>query len=127
VTTPQDIALLDARKGLAMFRKVSIPVLGVIENMSTHICAKCGHEEAIFGAGGADRMATDFDVQVLGKLPLDMRIREQADSGRPTVIADPESDVADTYRNAARRMAALLAIQGKDYSSKFPKIVVEQS
>ncbi len=127
VTTPQDIALLDARKGLAMFRKVSIPVLGVIENMSTHICSNCGHEEAIFGAGGADRMAADFDVQVLGKLPLDIRIREQADSGRPTVIADPESDVADAYRNAARRMAALLAIQGKDYSSKFPKIVVEQS
>ncbi len=127
VTTPQDIALLDARKGLAMFRKVSIPVLGVIENMSTHICPKCGHEEAIFGVGGGDRMATDFDVQLLGKLPLDMRIREQADSGRPTVIADPDSDVADAYRDAARRMAALLAMQGKDYSSKFPKIVVEES
>ncbi len=127
VTTPQDIALLDARKGLAMFRKVSIPVLGVIENMSTHVCSQCGHEEAIFGDGGGDRIAADFDVQLLGKLPLDMRIREQADSGHPTVIADPDSDVADAFRNAARRMAALLAIQGKDYSSKFPKIVVEQS
>lgn len=127
VTTPQDIALLDARKGLAMFRKVSIPVLGVIENMSTHICSNCGQEEAIFGAGGGDRMAEDFNVQLLAKLPLDIRIREQADSGRPTVVADPESDVAGAYSNAARRMTALLAMQGKDYSSKFPKIVVEQS
>ena len=127
VTTPQDIALLDARKGLAMFRKVAVPVLGVIENMSTHVCSACGHEEPIFGAGGGERMAADFDVELLGQLPLDARIREQTDSGRPTVIADPESSAAAAYRDAARRMSAVLASQGKDYSSKFPTIVVEES
>lgn len=125
VTTPQDIAAIDARKGLAMFRKVAIPVLGVIENMSTHICTECGHEEAIFGAGGADAMVRDFDVELLGKLPLDASIREQADSGNPTVAADPDSAAAEAFRGAARRMAAALAMQGKDYSARFPKIVVE--
>jgi ATP-binding protein involved in chromosome partitioning len=125
VTTPQDIAAIDARKGLAMFRKVSIPVLGVIENMSTHICTACGHEEAIFGAGGADAMVRDFGVELLGKLPLDATIREQADSGNPTVAADPDSPPAEAFRSAARRMAARLAMQGRDYSAKFPKIVVE--
>jgi ATP-binding protein involved in chromosome partitioning len=125
VTTPQDIAAIDARKGLAMFRKVSIPVLGVIENMSTHICTACGHEEAIFGAGGADAMVRDFGVELLGRLPLDASIREQADSGNPTVAADPDSDVAEAFRSAARRMAAALAMKGKDYSAKFPRIVVE--
>ena len=127
VTTPQNIALLDARKGLAMFRKVSVPVLGIIENMSTHVCSACGHEESIFGAGGGARMAADFDVRLLGQLPLDARIREQTDSGTPTVLADPGSPAALAYRLAARRMAAMLARQGKDYSSKFPKIVVEES
>jgi len=127
ITTPQDIALLDARKGLAMFRKVSIPVLGVIENMSTHVCSECGHEDNIFGSGGGKRMAEDFDIELLGQLPLETRIREQTDSGNPTVIADPESAAAAAYRSAAHRMAALLAKQGKDYSSKFPKIVVEES
>jgi ATP-binding protein involved in chromosome partitioning len=125
VTTPQDIAAIDARKGLAMFRKVAIPVLGVIENMSTHVCSKCGHEEAIFGSGGGDAMSKDFDVEVLGRLPLDARIRERADSGHPTVASDPDSAAADAYRSAARRMAATLAKQGRDYSAKFPKIVVE--
>ena len=125
VTTPQDIAAIDARKGLAMFRKVAIPVLGVIENMSTHVCSKCGHEEAIFGTGGGDAMSKDFDVEVLGRLPLDARIRERADSGHPTVASDPDSAAADAYRSAARRMAATLAKQGRDYSAKFPKIVVE--
>jgi ATP-binding protein involved in chromosome partitioning len=125
VTTPQDIAAIDARKGLAMFRKVSIPVLGVIENMSTHVCTACGHEEAIFGAGGADAMVRDFNVELLGKLPLDASIREQADSGNPTVAADPDSAAAEAFRSAARRMAAALAMQGKDYSARFPKIVVE--
>ena len=125
VTTPQDIAAIDARKGLAMFRKVAIPVLGVIENMSTHVCSSCGHEEAIFGVGGADAMVSDFDIELLGKLPLDARIREQTDAGHPTVAADPESSAAEAFRDSARRMSAALAIQGRDYSSKFPKIVVE--
>ena len=125
VTTPQDIAAIDARKGLAMFRKVSIPVLGVIENMSTHICTACGHEEAIFGAGGGDAMVRDFGVELLGRLPLAASIREQADSGNPTVASDPDSDTAEAFRGAARRMAAALAMKGKDYSAKFPKIVVE--
>jgi len=127
VTTPQDIAAIDARKGLAMFRKVSIPVLGVIENMSTHVCTHCGHEEALFGAGGGDRIAADFGVTLLGKLPLDASIREQTDEGRPTVIADPESPAAGAYLRAARRTAAELAVQGRDYSARFPKIVVEDS
>jgi len=127
VTTPQHIATLDARKGLAMFRKVAVPVLGIIENMSTHVCSHCGHEEPIFGSGGGARMAADFDIELLGALPLDVRIREQTDSGAPTVVADPESAAAASYRSAAQRMAAVQAIQGKDYASKFPKIVVEDS
>jgi len=127
VTTPQNIATLDARKGLAMFRKVSVPVLGIIENMSTHVCSACGHEEPIFGTGGGEQMAGDFEIELLGQLPLDARIREQTDSGTPTVIADPESPIADAYRHAAQRLAAAQAIQGRDYSSKFPSIVVEDS
>jgi len=127
VTTPQNIATLDARKGLAMFRKVSVPVLGVIENMSTHVCSECGHEEPIFGAGGGTQMADDFDVVLLGQLPLDAKIREQTDSGRPTVLADPDSAAATAYRLAAQRMAAAQAEQGRDYSSKFPNIVIEES
>lgn len=127
VTTPQDIAAIDARKGLAMFRKVSIPVLGVIENMSTHICTACGHEEHIFGAGAGDKMAADFGVRVLGSLPLDAKIREQTDSGQPTVHSDPESPAASAYRAAARNMAAELATRGRDYAAKFPNIVVEDS
>jgi ATP-binding protein involved in chromosome partitioning len=127
VTTPQNIATLDARKGLAMFRKVSVPVLGVIENMSTHVCSECGHEEPIFGAGGGEQMASDFSVEMLGQLPLDARIREQTDSGTPTVLIDPDSAAAAAYRLAAQKMAAAQAGQGRDYSSKFPNIVVEDS
>lgn len=106
VTTPQDIALLDARKALQMFRKVSIPVLGVVENMATHVCTSCGHEEHIFGTGGGARMATQYGTELLGSLPLDLKIREQADSGRPTVAAEPESPNAQRYRDIARRVVA---------------------
>lgn len=127
VTTPQDIALLDARKGLQMFRKVSVPILGIVENMSTHICSECGHEEPIFGRGGGKKMAADFDVELIGQLPLDLRIREQTDSGLPSVIAEPDAPHAQAYRQAARRMAALLAMQDKDYSRAFPKIVIEET
>ena len=127
VTTPQNIATLDARKGLAMFNKVAVPVLGIIENMSTHVCSSCGHEESIFGSGGGEEMAQDFDVELLGQLPLDASIREQTDSGKPTVVSAPESAAAAAYRNAAQRMAAAQAVQGRDYSSKFPKIVIEDS
>jgi ATP-binding protein involved in chromosome partitioning len=127
VTTPQNIATLDARKGLAMFRKVSIPVLGVIENMSTHICTSCGHEEAIFGSGGADQMVTDFDVPLLGRLPLDARIREQSDSGVPTVLAEPDSDISSAYHRTALEVAIAQARQRTDYSSKFGSIVVEEA
>jgi len=127
VTTPQDIALLDARKGLQMFRKVAVPVLGVIENMSTHICSSCGHEEPLFGKGGGARMADEYDVKLLGQLPLELKIREQTDSGTPSVIAEPDGAVAAAYRHTAMRMAAGLATQGRDYSSKFPNIVVENT
>lgn len=127
ITTPQDIALLDARKGLQMFRKVNVPVLGIIENMSTHVCTNCGHEEPLFGSGGGARMAEEYEVELLGQLPLDLRIRQQTDSGQPSVIAEPAEGPADAYRNTARRMAARLATQGKDYSARFPKIVVEDT
>jgi ATP-binding protein involved in chromosome partitioning len=127
VTTPQNIATLDARKGLAMFKKVSIQVLGVIENMSTHVCTSCGHEEAIFGTGGADKMVADFQIPLLGQLPLDSRIREQTDSGVPTVIADPDSDIAAAYRRAALQIAVAQAAERTDYSSKFGNIVVEDA
>jgi len=125
VTTPQDIALLDARKGLQMFRKVSVPVLGIVENMSTHVCTNCGHEEALFGSGGGRQMASEFDVELLGELPLDLRIREQTDGGKPSVIAEPDAAPAAAFRATARRMAARLAVQGRDFSRRFPKIVVE--
>jgi ATP-binding protein involved in chromosome partitioning len=127
VTTPQDIALLDARKGLQMFRKVNVPVLGIVENMSIHICTNCGHEEPLFGSGGGSGMAAEYDVDLLGQLPLDLRIREQADGGRPSVVAEPGEAPAQAYLRTARRMAARLAMQGKDYSAKFPKIVVEET
>jgi len=125
VTTPQDIALLDARRGLQMFRKVSVPVLGVIENMSTHVCGSCGHEEAIFGSGGGQLMADDYEIDLLGQLPLDPSIRQQTDSGTPTVVSAPDSTPAEAYRSAARRMTARLAMQNKDFSRRFPQIVVE--
>ena len=125
VTTPQDIALLDARKGLQMFRKVSVPVLGIIENMSTHVCSKCGFEEPLFGSGGGQQLADKFEVDLLGQLPLELAIRLQTDGGTPTVVAEPDGNAAQAYKRAARRMAARLAMQGRDYSSKFPNIVVE--
>ena len=127
VTTPQDIALADARKGLAMFEKVSVPVLGIIENMSVHVCSHCGHVEHIFGAGGGARLAAQSGTTLLGELPLDVRIREEADSGAPTVIADPDSARAQAYIEAARRTAAALARRTRDRSSVFPKIIVEDT
>ncbi len=127
VTTPQDIALLDARKGLKMFEKVEVPVLGIIENMSIHICSNCGHEEHIFGAGGGERMAEENDVDLLGALPLDKSIRETTDSGKPSVVADPEGRIAQIYRDIARRVAAKLSLKSKDYSASFPKIVIQNN
>ena len=127
VTTPQDIALLDARKGLKMFEKVEVPVLGVVENMAIHVCSSCGHAEHIFGEGGGRRMADEYDVPLLGSLPLDIRIREQADSGAPTVAADPASPAAATYRAIARSAAAKLALQARNKSIKFPSIVIQNT
>jgi ATP-binding protein involved in chromosome partitioning len=127
VTTPQDIALIDARKGLKMFEKVGIPILGVVENMSTHICPKCGHESHIFGTGGAERMCKDYGTELLGQLPLDEAIREQADSGKPTVVADPDGKAAAIYRRIARRCAVKIAESQKDMTAKFPNIVVQNT
>jgi ATP-binding protein involved in chromosome partitioning len=127
VTTPQDIALADARKGLKMFEKVSVPVLGIVENMSIHVCSNCGHAEHIFGAGGGARMAKQYGVALLGELPLDARIREEADGGKPTVVAAPDSARAQAYFAMARRTGAALARRARDRSSVFPKIVVEES
>jgi ATP-binding protein involved in chromosome partitioning len=127
VTTPQDIALLDARRGLKMFQKVGVPILGIVENMSTHVCSKCGHEEHVFGAGGGERMCADYGVALLGSLPLDISIREQADSGRPSVIADPDGRVAGIYRAIARRVALGIAELAQDRSAAFPKIVVQNT
>jgi ATP-binding protein involved in chromosome partitioning len=127
VTTPQDIALIDARKGLKMFEKVGIPILGVVENMSVHICPKCGHESHIFGAGGAERMCKDYGTELLGQLPLDESIRQQADSGKPTVVADPQGKAAEIYRRIARRCAVKIAEAQRDMTSKFPNIVVQNT
>ncbi len=127
VTTPQDIALIDARKGLKMFEKVGVPIVGVVENMSMHVCSQCGHTEPIFGTGGAERMCRDFKVPFLGSLPLDIRIREQADSGRPTVVADPDGKVAQIYKEIARRVAISVAQKAQDFSSRLPSIVVQNT
>src|SRR5882672_10794165 len=127
VTTPQDIALMDARKGLKMFEKVNIPILGVVENMSLHICSKCGHEEHIFGEGGGERMGKDYNVELLGALPLDIHIREQADSGKPTVVSDPDGRVSQVYKQIARRVAVKIAERAQDHSAAFPKIVVQNT
>jgi len=127
VTTPQDIALLDARKGLKMFQKVEVPVLGIVENMSIHICSKCGHEEHIFGEGGGKALAEQFGVQLLGALPLDIDIRQETDGGRPTVVARPDSRVSQIYREIARKTAAKLSLQAKDYAAKFPRIVIQNN
>ncbi|MFQ5469174.1 MAG: iron-sulfur cluster carrier protein ApbC [Gammaproteobacteria bacterium] len=127
VTTPQDIALLDARKALKMFEKVEVPVLGVIENMSTHVCSRCGHEEHIFGEGGGRQMSEQYGVDLLGSLPLDIRIREDADGGKPSVVTEPEGHIANIYREIARQVSARLAVQAKDYSAKFPNIVIQNT
>ncbi|MFO7859306.1 MAG: iron-sulfur cluster carrier protein ApbC [Ectothiorhodospiraceae bacterium] len=128
VTTPQDIALLDARKGLRMFEKVNVPVLGIVENMGTHICTNCGHEEPIFGSGGGDSIAEQYDVDLLGSLPLSMHIREQADGGKPTVVAEPDSTSAESYRTIARRVGAKLSQQATEQQgSRFPTIRVNKT
>ncbi|MEI8303321.1 MAG: iron-sulfur cluster carrier protein ApbC [Burkholderiales bacterium] len=127
VTTPQDIALLDARKGLKMFEKVGVPILGIVENMAIHVCSSCGHSEHIFGQGGGERMATDYGVDYLGGLPLDIRIREQTDAGQPTVVAEPDGALAAQYRAIARTVAVKIAEKARDMSSKFPSIVVQNT
>lgn len=127
VTTPQDVALADARKGLEMFQKVNVPILGIIENMSVHICSSCGHEEAIFGRAGGQRLAHEYELPLLGMLPLDRSIHEHAEQGCPTVAADPDGRIAAAYREIALRAAGVLAAGSKDYSNLFPKITVEDS
>lgn len=127
VTTPQDIALLDARRAIEMFNKVRVPILGVIENMSYHICSQCGHHDALFGEGGGERIAQQYQVNVLGQIPLVRQIREHVDQGRPTVAEDPEGDVSQAFRKTARNMMAQLSQQKKDYAAKFPKITIEKS
>lgn len=127
VTTPQDIALIDAQRGIGMFEKVNVPILGLVENMSIHICGHCGHEEAIFGQGGGLAMAEKNNIELLGSLPLDINIRKQADSGSPTVAAEPDSRAAEMYKAIARKMAAKLAMRARDYSGKFPNIVIQNT
>jgi ATP-binding protein involved in chromosome partitioning len=126
VTTPQDIALLDARKGLKMFEKVGVPILGVVENMAVHVCSNCGHAEHIFGAEGGKKMAAEYGVDYLGALPLSMGIREQADSGRPTVVNDPDGEISGIYKAVARQVAVKIAAKAKDFSSKFPTITISK-
>ncbi len=127
VTTPQDIALLDAKKGLKMFEKVGVPILGIVENMAVYCCPNCGHTEHIFGADGGKKMAAEYNVDYLGGLPLTLSIREQADAGRPTVVADPEGEIAATYKAVARQVAVKIALKAKDFSAKFPTISVSKS
>ena len=127
VTTPQDIALADARKGVTMFEKVGVPILGLVENMAVHVCTNCGHVEHIFGAEGGKRYAADKGIDYLGALPLALEIREQADSGRPSVVADPDGQVATSYKAIARQVAIRIAAKSKDYSSKFPSITISRS
>ena len=127
VTTPQDIALLDAKKGIKMFEKVGVPILGIVENMAVHVCQNCGHIEHVFGADGGKKMAADYKMDYLGALPLHMDIRVQADGGRPTVVADPEGDVAAIYKAVARQVAVSIAAKNKDFSSKFPTITISKN
>ena len=127
VTTPQDIALLDAKKGIKMFEKVGVPILGIVENMAVHVCSNCGHVEHIFGADGGKKMAQQYQMDYLGALPLDINIRLQADSGRPTVVADPDGEVANLYKTVARTVAVKIAQQAKDFSSKFPTISISKN
>ncbi len=126
VTTPQDIALLDARKGIKMFQKVGVPILGIVENMAVHVCSNCGHVEHIFGADGGKKMAAEYGMDYLGSLPLSMAIREQADGGRPTVVADPDGEVAAVYKSVARQVAITIAAKAKDFSAKFPTISISK-
>ena len=127
VTTPQDIALLDAKKGLKMFEKVGVPILGIVENMAVYCCPACGHVEHIFGAEGGKRMAAEYGVDYLGGLPLTMKIREQADSGHPTVVAEPDGEIATIYKTVARQVAVKIAQKAKDFSTKFPTITVSKN
>ncbi len=127
VTTPQDIALLDAKKGIKMFEKVGVPILGIVENMAVHICSNCGHTEHIFGEDGGKKMAADYKMDYLGALPLDMQIRLQADNGKPTVVADPQGDVAGIYKAIARKMAITVAAKAKDFSARFPTITISKN
>ena len=127
VTTPQDIALLDAKKGIKMFEKVGVPILGIVENMAVHVCSNCGHVEHIFGADGGKKMAEEYKMDYLGALPLNMQIRLQADSGKPTVVSDPDSEVAGIYKAVARQVAVSIAARNKDFSSKFPTITVSKN
>ena len=127
VTTPQDIALLDARKGLKMFEKVGVPIIGVVENMSLHICSNCGHEEPIFGAGGGQKLCEDYKVPFLGALPLDLQIRMEADAGSPTVVSDPDGRISGIYREIARKVAVRVAEKARDMTHKFPNIVIKNS
>ncbi|MDP3835226.1 MAG: P-loop NTPase, partial [Hydrogenophaga sp.] len=126
VTTPQDIALLDARKGIKMFEKVGVPILGIGENMAVHVCEKCGHVEHIFGVDGGKNMAAEYGMDYLGALPLNMSIRVQADSGMPTVVADPEGEIAALYKSVARQLAIKIAAKAKDFSNKFPSIKISK-
>jgi len=127
VTTPQDIALLDAKKGIKMFEKVGVPILGIVENMAVHVCSNCGHVEHIFGADGGRKMAAEYNMDYLGALPLNMQIRLQADSGKPTVVADPDGEVAGIYKAVARQVAVSIAARNKDFSSKFPSITISKT
>ena len=127
VTTPQDIALMDAKRGLKMFEKVGVPILGIVENMAVHVCSNCGHAEHIFGADGGKRMAAEYGVDYLGALPLAIGVREQADSGRPTVVSDPDGEIAGIYKSVARQIAVSIAQRGKDFSSKFPSITISKA
>ena len=127
VSTPQDIALIDARKAVTMFEKVGVPILGVVENMAVHVCSNCGHAEHIFGEGGGQRYAEEKGIEFLGALPLAMQIREQADSGKPTVVADPDSEAANIYKAVARKVAVKIASRAKDFSAKFPTITVSKN
>jgi ATP-binding protein involved in chromosome partitioning len=127
VTTPQDIALLDAKKGIKMFEKVGVPILGIVENMAVHVCTNCGHIEHIFGADGGKKMAQNYQMDYLGALPLNMQIRLQADNGKPTVMADPDGEVAGIYKSVARQVAIKIAAKAKDFSAKFPTITVSKN
>jgi ATP-binding protein involved in chromosome partitioning len=127
VTTPQDIALIDAQRGLSMFEKVNVPVLGVIENMGMHICSECGHSEAIFGEGGGIAMSKKNKVELLGSLPLDIAIRQNADSGKPSLVAEPSGKTSEIYKEIARKATANLALKTKDFSTRFPNIVIQNT